>query len=48
MPPVGMLRDTIVTSSAQLQEEWLPVSDTLAQAHLLFSQRGVLFTLSVA
>ena len=48
MPPVGMLRDTTVTSSAQLQEEWLPVSDTLARAYLLFSQRGALFTLSVA
>ena len=48
MPPMGMLRDTTVTSSAQLQEEWLPASDTLAWAYLLFSQRGALFTLSVA
>lgn len=33
MSPTGMLRDTTVTSSAQLQEEWPPVSDTLGQAY---------------
>lgn len=31
--PTGMLRDTTVTSSAQLQEECPPVSDTLGRAY---------------
>lgn len=47
VPPVGMLRDITVTSSAQLQEEWPPVSDTLGWAYFLFSQKEALFMLSV-
>lgn len=47
MPPVGMLRDITMTSSARLQEEWPPVSDTLGWAYFLFSLKEALFILSV-